>query len=380
MHHPARTVAGLGLAALTLLGLSTARSALAAADIITFDNLTDEPARNNGASFASANGGSSLYDGVTFSSNATVFGDQFTIGTSSPLATSHSGNYSFAAGNTTTTLTTTKTLYGLYLGQINFGTTASSVTVNALAGNTILASKTDTLSSITQSYFDTSSFSTLTGVTGYSLVGSNPNSSNSNDFVGDDFTFTAPIVAAPPITGTFDFESNTQNQHTTFTDTSGVINATFSSTIDSATSPGYTVESIFNPPANSGFSGKQLITAAAQHLPLSVVFDHTLGSGSVGFATLSNGGGTFTATELLNGAAVGTAVGTGNSGILNFSGVSFNALSLSDTGAVFAVDNLNVSSSLSSAPEPSQTAGLAFTALGVGGLLLRARKKKAQVG
>ena len=32
----------------------------------------------------------------------------------------------------------------------------------------------------------------------------------------------------------------------------------------------------------------------------------------------------------------------------------------------------------SSAPEPSQTAALAFTALGLGGLLLRARKKKAQ--
>ena len=65
------------------------------------------------------------------------------------------------------------------------------------------------------------------------------------------------------------------------------------------------------------------------------------------------------------------AAGIGNSGILNFSGVSFNALSLSDTGTVFAIDNLDVSSSPSSASEPSQIAGLAFAVLGSGGLLLR---------
>ena len=68
--------------------------------------------------------------------------------------------------------------------------------------------------------------------------------------------------------------------------------------------------------------------------------------------------------------------GISNSGILNFSGVSFNALSLSDTGTVFAIDNLDVSSSPSSAPEPSQIAGLAFAVLGSGGLLLRARSPR----
>ncbi len=222
----------------------------------------------------------------------------------------------------------------------------------------------------------TAAVSRKTGITGYSLVGSNPNNVNANDFAGDDFTFSIPTVTPPPapvVSGTFNFDSDALGKQTTFTDTSGSINATFSGPADTASSGGFVVQNFAAGFPSAGFSGYQLVSTQPNSVPLSVAFDHTLGGGSVNFAGLT-GSGTFTATETLNGVAVGTAVGSGNAGLLNFGGVSFNGLTFTDTATAFGIDNLDVSS----APEPSQMAGMAFTALGLDGLLLRARKKKAQ--
>lgn len=393
MTHRTRA-AGLGLAALILLG-AAAQPAHAggttAPDTITFDNLPNEPGRAGVASFQNANGGNATFDGVTFSGNAFVLGDQFTGGGPSPLATPHSGNYAFAANNAlVTTLGTTKTLYSLYLGKINTPGTADSVTINALGANNItLASLTDILTSTTPSLFDTSSFATYGSlITGYSLAGSNTANSSAHDFVGDDFSFSAPVAPpAPTVSGKFDFESNTNGQNTTFTDTSGGIAAKFSTPADTATTGGFQV---FSPAAAGtpppGFSGNLLReTQNAPHQTLSVGFDQTLLSGSVAFA--SDGGGAFTVQELLNGVAVGTATANGSNtiygttfGTLSFGGVAFNSLNLSDTAYNFEIDNLAVTNSPSAAPEPSQLAGLSFTALGLGALLLRARRRKAQPG
>ena len=387
MTHRTRA-AGLGLAALILLGAAAARPAHAAGttgpDVITFDNLLNEPGRTGAASFQNANGGSPTFDSVTFSGNANVLGDQFTAGTPSPLATPHSGNYAFAADNApVTTLGTTKTLYSLYLGEINTPITANSVTINALGANNItLASLTDILTSTTPSFFDTSSFATYGSlITGYSLAGSNAANSNAHDFVGDDFSFSAPAPPpAPIVSGLFDFESNTSGQYTTFTDTSGGIAAKFSTTRDEATFGDFQV---LNPAASGppppGFSGNLLRENGGQPTqPLSVAFDRTLLSGSVAFQSNTNQGA-FTVQELLNGVAVGTATASSGNGTLNFGGVAFDSLSLSDTAPGFEIDNLGVSNA-SAAPEPSQLAGLGFTALGLGALLLRARRRKAQAG
>ena len=373
MHYSARIAASLGLATLILLSLGAAH---AAEDIITFDNFANQPGRNSVAPLTIANGGSSLYDGVTFSDNSSVLGDQFTNGGSSPLATPHSGNYAFATANHSTTLTTTKTLYGLYLGQISSPTyAATSVTINALSGSTTLASLTDALTGTTPAFFDTSSFASLTGITSYTLVGSNPNDFNAHDFVGDDFTFSPPVIPpVPPITGTFDFENNTVGQRTAFTDTSNGINATFSTSFDT-NRDGYIVlndTSIFNT-LNSKYLSYQGSTFSPR-LPLAVAFDHTLGTVSVSYAFSDPG--TFTVQELLNGKIVGTATATGTlqngvyQGKLSTGGVIFDSLSLSSTASNLAIDNLTVSA----VPEVSTTLSLGLM-LSLGGLLLRARRR-----
>ncbi len=54
------------------------------------------------------------------------------------------------------------------------------------------------------------------------------------------------------------------------------------------------------------------------------------------------------------------------------------AFDLANTGGATATAPVTLTvSSPSAAPEPSQVAGLALTALGLGGLLLRARRRKA---
>ena len=75
MHYYTRTAARLGLATIILLSLGTAHSAHAG-DIITFDNLPNEQGRTSVKLFSVANGGSSTFDGVTFSNNSYVLGDQ----------------------------------------------------------------------------------------------------------------------------------------------------------------------------------------------------------------------------------------------------------------------------------------------------------------
>jgi len=369
MPNPVRIAANLGLAVFLLLSHSAAR---AAADIITFDNFANEPLRAGFSTLSAANGGSPTFDGVTFSNNSAVFGDHVNFGGSSPVATPHSGNYSFAAGNQAITLTTSKTLYGLYLGQINFSFAATSVNITAIAGGTVLATLTASLTGTTQSFFDTSSFASLTGITEYYLEGYSPNNTSAHDFVGDDFTF-SPLAPAP-ITGTFDFESNTVGQRTAFTDTSNGIHATFSSAFDT-NRDGYIVlndTSIFNT-----LNDKYLIyqgSTSGPRLPLSVAFDHTLGTVSVSYAFSDPG--TFTVQELLNGKIVGTATATGTlqngvyQGKLSTGGVIFDSLSLSSTASNLAIDNLTVSA----VPEVSTTLSLGLM-LSLGGLLLRARRR-----
>ncbi len=185
-------------------------------------------------------------------------------------------------------------------------------------------------------------------------------------------------VLSPPslVSGTFNFESNTPGQFTTFTDTSGGINATFSTTADTTSRGGFTVlrPTGQQPP---GFSGNHLENSPGMYnLPLSIGFDQTLLSGSVAYNSFS--GAAFTVQELLNGVVVGTATSNSSSGTLSFGGVAFDSLSL--TTPAFGIDNLAVTNSPSAAPEPSQLAGMGFTALGLGALLLRARRRKAQAG
>ena len=377
----------LGLAALGLLAAFP--QAASAQDIITFDNFVNQPPQYGASPLSTANGGSSTYDGVTFSGNAFVLGDQFS-GPNGSLVAPHSGNYAYADDNAqTATLLTTKTLYGLYLGQINTQYSAASVTVNALgaynpATNSyaILGSTAaDPLTSTTLSFFDTSSLASYTSLptfSGYSLVSQG---ANGFDYAGDDFTFSPVTSAPPPVTANFNFDTdsvgtgpNPTSVHTQFSDVSNGVTATFSSPNDSPTSGNFTVGGFNSEPP--GFSGNSLVEFSGRNTPLFVAFDHTLSQGSVAFNDNgSNGTGVFTVQELLNGVAVGGPVTSSTFGTVSFGGAAFNSLIFSDTNSQFAIDNLDV---IAAVPEASTTVSFGLLLL-LGGAALAVKRKKSGV-
>ena len=164
-------------------------------DVITFDNLPNEPGPNAFSTLNQANGGSTI-DGVTFSPNAYVFGSQFSFGDpKTPYVTPASGQYAFTPGNAyMTTLTTTKTLYGLDLGTVNFasgGGGADQVKISAFdASGQVLGSVTTSLTGPKMSFLNTSQFASLSGIAGYNLYGIG----GYLDYAADDFTFSPAAV------------------------------------------------------------------------------------------------------------------------------------------------------------------------------------------
>lgn len=384
----------LVLSAFAAISLTAAGPKAAhAQDVISFDNFSNEPGVTGASQLSTANGGSSTYDGVTFSGNAYVVGGQASSNLGGFYVIPHSGGYAYAAANTqTTTLLTTKTLNGLYLGQINDSNAASSVTVNALGAYdpatrtyAVLGSTAaDPLSSTTLSFFDTSSlasFAALPTFSGYSLV--SQGASNNYDYAADDFTFgpVTPTPGPPTFTGKFDFDTdsvgtsaNPNAIHTTFTDTSGGIAATFSSVNDTP----YGGFRVFNTAGFTGFpdvSGNILLESGPENIPLSVSFDHILQNGTVAFNSNAANGipGVFTVQELLNGVAVGTPVTSSTFGTVSFGGTSFNGLLLSDTDSQFAIDNLDVMG-MSPVPEASTTVSFGLL-LALGSMVIAKRKK-----
>lgn len=167
-------------------------------DVITFDNLPNEPGPNAFSTLSQANGGSTI-DGVTFSQNAYVFGGQFSfVAPGVPYVTPASGQYAFTPGLLPiTTLTTTKTLYGLDLGTVGLlnnqeeeGAKQFTVSAFDVSGN-VLGSVTTSLGGPKMSFLDTSQFASLSGIAGYDLYGTG---GSSPDYAADDFTFSPAAV------------------------------------------------------------------------------------------------------------------------------------------------------------------------------------------
>ena len=165
-------------------------------DVITFDNLPNEPGPNAFSTLDQANGSSTI-DGVTFSSNAYIFGGLASFdGPGDPYVMPVSGQYAFVPGLVpVTTLTTTKTLYGLDLGTVGLlngqgGAKQFTVSAFGVSGN-VLGSVTTSLSGPKMSFLDTSQFASLSGIAGYNLYGSG---GFSPDYAADDFTFSPAAV------------------------------------------------------------------------------------------------------------------------------------------------------------------------------------------
>lgn len=188
----------------------TALASEARAQTATFDDMPGAII-NSGTGILYANGGANtVYEGVTWDDRLSVFGDQYKVGggpTDPYYGVPHSGNYALtnAAGTDGILITTDKILTSAWFGQnefYGFGAGADQVTISALSGSTVLSSLVFNLPDNNPglpeplSLFDTSSFLSLGGVTGY-RIDRNALGSFGGNWVADDFTFTPATVVVP---------------------------------------------------------------------------------------------------------------------------------------------------------------------------------------
>jgi hypothetical protein len=194
------------------IGISTESQA----GIITFDDLPSLPATNSATGLFFANNNSDLYQGVTWDSRVNVVGDAFRVDTTTPgplFGIPHSGSYFITNGgasNDGILLTTNQILIGAWFGQnqyFGFSSGADQVTINALSGSTVLASVVFDLPPPSvagrpglMGFADTSSFASLTGITGY-RIDRHELGAQTGNWVGDDFSFVAASVPEPSSLG-----------------------------------------------------------------------------------------------------------------------------------------------------------------------------------
>jgi len=204
------------------IGLATAAIAMSGASLggtASFDDLPNLPAVTAGASLFDANNSSLVYDGITWDSGFSIVGDQYRTGGqgATPPApvfgVPHSGHY-FATNENggSVTLATNQVLTGAWFGRneyYGFGGGADQVTIVAVSGGTDLAQVVFDLpanipgspyeQAAPLSFVDTSSFASLSGITGYRIDRRAPSQFSVN-WVADDFQFSP--ASAVPVPGT----------------------------------------------------------------------------------------------------------------------------------------------------------------------------------
>ena len=179
---------------------------------VAFDSLVNLPATNSFRSLSAANGGSSVLGGATWDANFFVVGsgyiEQFqNQGGTNPFARPQTPNFALFNANAADGLTiqTTDILTSLWLARPDMGIGpqgTNQVTVQALSGGTVLASRTINLTSTTPAFLDTSSFATLSGVTGYRLnrVAIGGDGYGGGHYIADSFQFQPVAVVPVPAT------------------------------------------------------------------------------------------------------------------------------------------------------------------------------------
>ena len=219
-----RCMFGLNLAVLLATFCFTGtRFVEASSFTIDFDHLSTLGPTTGSQSFADANGGSTIVNGVNFMSPFRVIGDQARVAAGGPaFGLPHSGHYFLNNGNTPNddlVIMTTSVLTESWFGRneyYGYGGGATSVTVTAFGAGGDLGFETVSLPD-TFPYtgnlappndafgnglpdplvrLDTSSFLSLSGIIGYriSRVATGP---SNGDWVGDDFTFQTAAVPEP---------------------------------------------------------------------------------------------------------------------------------------------------------------------------------------
>ena len=199
---------------LLAVALLACGSSAATADVtLTFDDLPTPPVTSTSTGIQFANGNSTLYQGVNWDSRLVVVGDAYRVQTDPPgplFGIPYSGHYFVTNDNGVVNgeftndgimLGTSMRLLSARFGRneyYGFGGGADQVTIHALgAGGGIIESLSFDLPEANPgdpeplSYFATSSFASLTGITGYRIDRHELGSQNGN-WVADDFVF-APV-------------------------------------------------------------------------------------------------------------------------------------------------------------------------------------------
>jgi len=160
----------------------------------------------------------------------------------------------------------------------------------------------------------------------------------------------------------FNFDADSVDQGTPFTDTSNGLSATFSSPGDPG---GFGITASFF----SALAGNVLIDpgpAGLDHLALNIGFSSSVDSIGLDFAVNSAAPVPLTLTAFENSAAVGTVTAAdafpspeaqSPEGHLDFSGTLFDSVTLTSGAADLAIDNVAVTRSVATTPEPA-AAGL----------------------
>lgn len=194
--------------------LLCAAAQASAGAVATFDDLPLQPAIDLGTGIQYTNATNSLdYAGVTWDARFSVFGDQYRVGGPSgpTFGIAHSGHYFVTNqdGGSGLTITTNQVLTGAWFGRnqyYGFGEGGSDqVTIVALSGGTELASVVfnlpDSHPGLAEplSFVDTSSFASLSGITGY-RIDRRELGTLSGHWVADDFQFEAVSNVPEPST------------------------------------------------------------------------------------------------------------------------------------------------------------------------------------
>ena len=192
--------------------------AVEAAVIATFDDLLVLPPLTDTTGLFFANNNSASYQGVVWESRFKVVGDAYRVAPpDGPLFGIPKSPHYFVTNETATVggaftndgllMTTTQVLTEAWFGQneyYGFGGGADQITIHALHGSAILGSVSLTLPDDTPGQpeplrkIDTSSFLSLTGITGY-RIDRHAQGNFADSWVGDNFVFRS-AVPEPSIT------------------------------------------------------------------------------------------------------------------------------------------------------------------------------------
>jgi len=202
-------MAGHLLAGFALAGFVGLASAASTA---TFDDLPTLPGVDSNTGIEFANGGSTSYLGIVWDARLRVVGDEYRVQTAPPgplFGLPHSGRYFVTNDNGVVdgvftndaiALATTQVLMGAWFGRneyYGFGAGADRITIHALGAGGILASLSYDLPSTNPgspeplTFFDTSSFARVAGITGY-RIDRRELGQQAGNWVADDFVF-APV-------------------------------------------------------------------------------------------------------------------------------------------------------------------------------------------